>query len=60
MKNYDIIQKIRLYDGYQGEDIWKQPENKSVYYDYEIDSQCKIPIKDEEELLKELCMLYLY
>lgn len=53
-KIFDTVQKIRLYDGYQGEDIWSQSENDSTYYDYEIDKQCRIPIRDEDELMTEL------
>ena len=51
---FDTVQKIRLYDGYQGEDIWRQPENDSTYYDYEIDKQCRVPIREDEDLIKEL------
>lgn len=50
----DTIQKIRLYDGYRGKPVWKQPENRSTYYNYEIDKQCSVPIRSREEIRKEL------
>lgn len=46
--------RIRLYDGYRGEPIWKQPENHSVYYNYKVDKQCRIPIRSREVVIKEL------
>lgn len=53
-KTYDTIQRIHLYDGYQGEPIWNQPENRSTYYDSEIDKQCQIPLPSREQLEKAL------
>jgi hypothetical protein len=54
---FDTEQKIRLYDGYQGSDIWSQPKNDSTYYDYEIDKQCSVPGRDKEEVMKELGLI---
>lgn len=51
---FDTVQKIRLYDGYQGEEIWNQSENDSTYYDYEIDKQCSVPGRAREEIMKDL------
>lgn len=54
---FDTKQKIRLYDGYQGRDIWRQPKNDSTYYDYEIDKQCRVPGRDRKEIMKELGLI---
>jgi len=48
--------RIRLYDGYRGEPIWKQPENNSTYYNYEVDKQCRVPIPSREDILASLEM----
>lgn len=48
------VEKIKAYDGYRGEPIWKQPENDSTYYDFEVDMQCRVPLKSREALLKKL------
>lgn len=48
------IHRIRLFDGYHGERIWKQPKNHSVYYDSEVDKQCRVPIRSRDEILSEL------
>lgn len=45
---------IQSQDGYQGEPIWKQPANDSTYYNFLLDSQCQIPIRNIEEVRKEL------
>lgn len=44
---------IRLYDGYRGAPIWKQPENDSTYYDPALDSQCQVPVVQSLKELKE-------
>lgn len=54
MSNFNPVQHIRLYDGYRGEDIWKEPQNNSTYYNYQVDKQCGVPLRSREELLKEL------
>jgi len=46
--------RIKLYDGYRGKAIWKHPKNNSVYYNYEIDKQCRIPIGSREGVIDEL------
>ena len=48
--------RIRLYDGYCGKPIWKQSENNSTYYNYEVDKQCRVPIAGRDEILAELGM----
>lgn len=53
---FHTAEKIRAYDGYRGEPIWRQPENDSTYYNFEVDTQCRVPLKSREELLKELEM----
>ena len=53
-RGYEKKQKGCLYDGYKGEPIWQQPSNKSRHYDFTIDSQCRVPIADIDELKKEL------
>lgn len=53
-KTYDTFQRIYLYDGYQGEPIWSQTENRSTYYDGETDKQCQIPLPSREQLEKTL------
>lgn len=45
---------VRLYDGYRGAPIWKKPENNSTYYNYEVDKQCRVPIRSREQILSEL------
>lgn len=46
---------IRMYDGYRGDPIWKQPENDSTYYNPTLDSQCQVPAAQSlEELRAEL------
>lgn len=34
----------RIGDGYPQKPIWLQKDNVSTYYDYEIDSQYRIPL----------------
>lgn len=51
---FDAVQRIPLYDGYQGEPVWSQPENNSTYYNYQVDKQCRVPIRSREVLKKEL------
>ena len=43
-----------LYDGYKGEPIFRWPDNYSTRYNFILDSQCRVPIPNIEELAKEL------
>lgn len=52
-ENKTTMHRIRLYDGYRGKPIWKQPEN-STYYNYEVDKQCKVPLRNLEQFITEL------
>lgn len=46
--------RLQEYDGYSGESIWESKENYSTYYDYMVDQQCKIPIRNIAEVKAEL------
>lgn len=46
----------KLYDGYKGEQIFKAP-TKSMFYDFETDSQCRVPLPKREILKRELGLL---
>ncbi len=52
-KTIERVQRIHPYNGYQNEPVWKE-DGSSTYYNYEIDRQCRIPIKNIEEVKKEL------
>lgn len=54
MYNNEITLGLHEYDGYPGEPIWESKENYSTYYDYMIDKQCKVPIRDISEVKAEL------
>lgn len=57
--DYDrTISGLHPYDGYLGEPIWKDRENYSTYYDYMMDKQCRVPIRDISEVEAELESLY--
>lgn len=45
---------IHPYDGYLGQPFFKTKDNFSTYYDYETDSQCKVPIRDISEVREEM------
>lgn len=45
--------KIRPYDGYRGEPIFV-PLKDSTYYEWEVDSQVRVPLRSREEIMKEL------
>ncbi|MCD8326063.1 MAG: hypothetical protein LUC90_05080 [Lachnospiraceae bacterium] len=50
-----LTNKIRRYDGYHSEPIWKpEGENESTYDNVWMDSQCSVPIKNIVEVKKEL------
>lgn len=59
---FDTVQKIRLYDGYQGRDIIddsrKEERFREIMRDVELGldshNQVRIPIRSAEELMKEL------
>lgn len=59
---FDTVQKIRLYDGYQGRDIIEDPREEEHFLDIMRDvelgmdpeNQIRIPIRSTEELMKEL------
>lgn len=53
-RTFDTEQKIHLYDGYQGEPIWQQEDNNSTYYNYGVDKQCRVPIRDIGQIKEEL------
>ena len=48
------MHRIQQYDGYCGRPIWKQPENNSTYYNFEVDKQCKVPLRNIEQVMTEL------
>lgn len=56
-RNFTIIQRIHLHDGYQSKPIWKQEKNHSTYYSPALDGQCSVPIRDINLLKRELGML---
>lgn len=49
-----IIPGINAYDGYLGKLSWENRENYSTYYDFMVDKQCTVPIRNIEEVKKEL------
>lgn len=50
-----IVTKIWPYDGYQGRPLWEK-DDRSTYYDYAVDQQCRVPLPSVDELKKELAM----
>ena len=48
----------RPYDGYRRDPVWRQPENYSTYYIFQVDKQCKVPIRNIEEVKTELQQKY--
>lgn len=54
MYNNEMVSGLHAYDGYLGEPIWESKENYSTYYDYLIDKQCTVPIRDISEIKAEL------
>lgn len=56
-KNKSTMHRIRQYDGYRGKPIWQQAKNHSVYYNYEIDKQCRVPLRNINEVMKGLDIL---
>lgn len=55
-RNFNTVQRIHLHDGYQSKPIWKQEKNHSTHYSYELDKQCRVPIRSVEQLKQELGM----
>ena len=49
-----IVQENLVHGRYMGESAWVVPENRSSYYDYNIDRQGVVPSRSFEELDKEL------
>lgn len=47
---------IHLFDGYQSEPFWKDSD-VSTFYDYEIDKQCRVPIRNIEQVKRELGLI---
>ena len=45
--------KVRMFDGYSGESVWKE-SGDGTYYDYYADTQCRVPARSLEEIVKEL------
>ena len=56
-RSFNTVQRIHLHDGYQSKSIWKQEKNHSTYYSPTLDRQCRVPIRDINELKRELGML---
>lgn len=54
-KSRQTVTKIRPYDGYQGRPLWEK-DNRSTYYDYAADQQCRVPLPSVDELREELGM----
>lgn len=48
--------RIRQYDGYRGKPIFekKGAVDECVYYNSILDKQCKVPLRNIEEVLEEL------
>lgn len=55
VKTIETVQRIHPYNGYQKEPFWKE-DGSSTYYNYEIERQCRVPIKSIEEAKKELAI----
>lgn len=47
------VQQIHLHDGYRNEPFWEDGVN-STYFNYEVDKQCRVPVRSLEEVKKEL------
>lgn len=52
-KSEETVAKIWPYDGYQGRPLFEE-DDRSTYYNYKIDSQCRVPLPNMHDLLLEI------
>ena len=46
--------RIPAHDGFRRELFWTQEENESTYYNFELDRQGAVPVRNLEEIRREL------
>lgn len=50
----ETVKELSPFRGETQAELWHSRTNYSTYYDYEIDKQCKVPIRDINEVRAEL------
>ncbi len=53
-KFHNGSQRIHLFDGYQSLPVWKETENRHMFFDVCLEREYTVPIRSMEILKKEL------